>query len=356
MYQRLEEDIYEGKDISDKYIIDPSLGRNPEPKTLIEEDFFEGPGSGPSGVPSRTKYPETYKTGKDKYDKLVLAAMERFEPDPLTTYIETPTPIPVSELLDHYKKESANTMPTKTEKENWTIIDAVIATSKRVLLHGLPGTGKTYAAARQNLKGNDQKVYQITMTEETPAAEIRGHFLPKGDEMVWMDGPAVRAWKEGARLVINEIDRASADSLSLLYAILDDPEFAEFTLPTGEIVRPKKGFHTVATMNGEPGELPLPLQDRFPVTIEVIALNPEALKALPQDLQQVAKESAFTKDENRRLSIRMWMEFATLRVKLAKSHGSVKGPVLAAKAVFGKRWEEAIRAIELNDIDAEIGE
>ena len=101
-------------------------------------------------------------------------------------------------------------MPTKTETENWVIIDAVIATSKRVLLHGLPGTGKTYAAARQNLGDDNQKVYQITMTEETPAAEIRGHFLPKGDEMVWMDGPAVLAWKEGARLVINEIDRASA--------------------------------------------------------------------------------------------------------------------------------------------------
>ncbi len=248
-------------------------------------------------------------------------------------------------------ERSKPTMSVKTEKENWVIIDAVIATSKRVLLHGLPGTGKTYAAARANLNDDNQKVYQITMTEETPAAEIRGHFLPKGEEMVWMDGPAVLAWKEGARLVINEIDRASADSLSLLYAILDDPEFAEFTLPTGEIVRPKKGFHTVATMNGEPQDLPLPLQDRFPVTIEVISLNPEAILALPEDLQKVAKDSAFVKDDNRRLSIRMWMEYATLRVKLAKSHGKATGPKLAAKAVFGNRWQEAIRAIELNNVE-----
>ncbi len=290
-----------------------------------------------------------------EYYEYVDSVDKNFTAKVTERYLSSPTFIaPPDTPAYHIKsmKEDTTTMPTKTTKsENWVIIDAVIATSKRVLLHGLPGTGKTYAAARQNLKGNDQKVYQITMTEETPAAEIRGHFLPKGEEMVWMDGPAVRAWKEGARLVINEIDRASADSLSLLYAILDDPEFAEFTLPTGEIVRPKEGFHTVATMNGEPEDLPLPLQDRFPVTIEVIAVNPDALKALPNDLQQVAKDSAFTKDENRRLSIRMWMEYATLRVKLATSHGKVKGPELAAKAVFGTRWKEAIRAIEINETE-----
>ncbi len=237
------------------------------------------------------------------------------------------------------------------DHENWSIIDAVIATSRRVLLNGLPGTGKTYAAARRNVK-EDQAVYQITMTEETPAAEIRGHFLPKGDEMVWMDGPAIRAWREGARLVINEIDRASADSLSLMYAILDDPEFAELTLPTGETVRPAKGFHVVATMNGEPYDLPLALRDRFPVTIEVTDVNPEAIAALPTDLQVPARESALVSDEDRRLSIRLWMEFGSLRSKLNRKFSSKeKGTVMAAKAIFGPRWSEALRAIKFNEYD-----
>lgn len=237
------------------------------------------------------------------------------------------------------------------QHENWSIIDAVIATSRRVLLFGLPGTGKTYAAARRNIE-EDQPVYQITMTEETPAAEIRGHFLPKGDEMVWMDGPAIRAWREGARLVINEIDRASADSLSLMYAILDDPEFAELTLPTGEVVTPKKGFHVVATMNGEPYDLPLALQDRFPVTIEVMDVNPEAIAALPKDLQVPAKETALAANEDRRLSIRMWMEFGSLRSKLNRRYSSKsKGTTVAAKAIFGSRWKEALRAIDFNEYE-----
>lgn len=235
--------------------------------------------------------------------------------------------------------------------ENWSIIDAVVAISRRVLLHGLPGTGKTYAAARRNVP-DDTPVYQITMTEETPAAEIRGHFLPKGDEMVWMDGPAIRAWREGARLVINEIDRASADSLSLMYAILDDPEFAELTLPTGEVVRPSEGFHVVATMNGQPSDLPPALADRFPVTIEVTDVNPEAIEALPKDLQVAARETALIKDDARRLSVRMWMEFASLRPKLnQRLRSKEQGTVMAAKAVFGERYNEALRAIKFNEYE-----
>jgi hypothetical protein len=234
-------------------------------------------------------------------------------------------------------------------KENWSIIDAVIATSRRVLLYGLPGTGKTYAAARRNVK-EGQRVYQVTMTPETPAAEIRGHYLPKGDEMVWADGPGIRAWREGARLVINEMDRASDDIMSLMYAILDDPEFAELTLPTGEVVRPAEGFHVVATMNGQPYELPLALQDRFPVTIEVINVNPEAIEALPEDLRVPARESALVANEDRRLSIRMWMEFASLRPKLnSKYRSKDKGTKVAAKAIFGERWEEALRAVKFNE-------
>lgn len=232
--------------------------------------------------------------------------------------------------------------------ENWEIIKAVIATSRRVLLYGLPGTGKTFIAARYEVE--DTIVYQQTLTEESPMAELRGHFLPKGSEMVWMDGPGIRAWREGARLVINEIDHASGDVLSFLLALLDDPEFAEFTLPTGELVRPAEGFHVVATMNGQPYDLPLPLQDRFPVTIEILDVNPEAIEALPEDLRVPAQTGALVVDQDRRLSVRMWTEFASLRLKLAAlADDEAQGYEMAAKAIFGDRWKEALRAIKFNE-------
>jgi MoxR-like ATPase len=235
-----------------------------------------------------------------------------------------------------------------TTHDCWAVTDAVMGVSQRILLYGPPGTGKTYAAQRRALT-EDQTVYSITMTEETPMAEIRGHFVQKEGSFVWMDGPAVRSWKEGARLVINEIDRAGDDVLSFLYAIMDDPGFASVTLPTGETISPVDGFQLVATMNGEPDDLPDALQDRLPVSIEIGDLNPEALQRLPEDLQEPAKNTTLLNNDARRLSIRAWLEFAALRDKLGVKLGDEEGLEMAAQAVFGDRGHDAVLALQVAD-------
>ena len=237
-------------------------------------------------------------------------------------------------------------MSTNTQAHRvWNLIEQVLTASRRTLLFGPPGTGKTFVASKYGLI-EDQKVYQVTVTEETPAAELRGHFVPKGDQFIWMDGPGLRAWREGSRFVINEIDRAAADTMSFLNVLLDDPEFAELTLPTGEIVRPHPDFQVVATMNGEPEDLEPSLRDRFPVTIEVTAPNPEAIKALPEDLQEAAKNGALISDPSRKLSIRAWLEFNNLRLAFSDSDKpTATSTKTAAKAVFGDRATEVLRAL-----------
>lgn len=221
---------------------------------------------------------------------------------------------------------------------SWSIVGGVIAHSRTTLLYGPPGTGKSHAAHQADVGG--RKLYSITLTQDTPAAELRGHYVPNGDRFVWQDGPAISAWREGARLVINEIDHAGGDCLSFLLALLDNPATAMLTLPTGETVRPADGFQCVATMNGQPDEsLPPALRDRFPVCIQIEEAHPDAIASLPADLQAAARGTVAASGD-RRITLRAWLAFAGLRERV--------GLDTAAVAVFGKdRAPDVINSLKI---------
>jgi MoxR-like ATPase len=220
----------------------------------------------------------------------------------------------------------------------WEILGAIMPLSRRTLLYGPPGTGKTSAGVKIGLK-DGQKVFVVTLTDETPMTELRGHYVMVDGAFVWQDGIAIMAWREGARLVLNELDHAGGDVQSFLHVVLDDPELASLTLPTGEVVRPKAGFQVVATMNGNPEDLPFALRDRFPVALEINEVHPEAIGRLPADLQRAAKNTALSPDPERKISVRLWFEFSSLREKL-------KDENMAAKACFGPKAAEVMKVLE----------
>lgn len=229
-------------------------------------------------------------------------------------------------------------MPKKTTLPIWDLVASVIRNSRSTLLYGPPGTGKSHAAHTADRDG--RPLFTITMTPDTPAAELRGHYVPAGGEFRWQDGPAIRAWREGGRLVINEIDHSGGDALSFLLACLDSPQTACLTLPTGELVKPADGFQVVATMNGDPDEdLPAPLRDRFPVAIEIKEAHPAGIALLPRDLQAAAKGSVVTSDPARRLTLRAWLAFASLRASI--------GAEAAAQAVFRSRAGDVLDALRI---------
>lgn len=217
----------------------------------------------------------------------------------------------------------------------WQIAEAALSQRPRVLLYGNPGTGKTFAATTFGVK-TGQDVYSITVTPETPAAELRGMYIPKGDRFEWVDGPAVQAWRTGGRLVLNEIDRAGGDLMSLLLAICDDPQFARLTLPTGETVRPAAGFSVVATMNAVPDDLDFALLDRFTICVHIDQIANGALETLPADLRSVAMKTSPVQNNDRRISFRAWHEYAALRALL--------GGDLALLAVFGPRAQDVLNS------------
>jgi MoxR-like ATPase len=253
-------------------------------------------------------------------------------------------------------------------EEQWTLVEKILPVSSRILLYGPSGTGKTWASVRKGLElaeeaiskveeniekvtGDKKKkkktVFIITVTEDMSMAEIRGHYVPKGNKFMWHDGVAIKAWKEGARLVINEIDKASGDVSIFLHAVLDDPHWASLTLPTGDTVKPAKGFQCIATMNGVPDDLEEALLDRFPVRMEILMPNPEAIEALPADLREVAKNT-INEDGDRKISIRAWTEYAYLRGVLTEEEALI--------SVFRERADDIGDALKLRDTRSEGGD
>ncbi len=240
------------------------------------------------------------------------------------------------------KKQSKKTV-NALRRNKFDVVASVLGVSRRALLYGPPGTGKTHAAVRAGLV-DGQKVYAVTLTDETPMTELRGHYVVVDGQFKWMDGIAIKAWREGARLVLNEIDHAGGDVQSFLHVVLDDPTLAQLTLPTGDVVRPEAGFQVVATMNGVPQDLPFALRDRFPVTIHINEVHKDALALLPKDLQRAAEATTLVSDHNARVSIRVWQEFALLRVE--------RGVEVAAVACFGDRAQDVIDGLAIGNPNA----
>lgn len=224
----------------------------------------------------------------------------------------------------------------------WEQIEAVLRGARLTLLYGPPGTGKTTAAvnAARALKVS---AWNLTCTDEQAAAEMRGHFIPKGGEFVWMDGPALSAYREGGVLILNEIDHASSDVLDFLHNLMDDSGVSRITLPTGETVFPHDTFRIVCTTNVSPGEIrnrSNAVADRLRNSIYVGTVHPDAILALPEDIRKAAENSATTDQHpDRPATLRAWAAYATLRDSV--------GAEVAAVAVFGDRAVEMTDALTL---------
>ncbi len=225
------------------------------------------------------------------------------------------------------------------KSQQWDDVEAYLdsGVGGHILVFGPPGTGKSYTGKNYALPTNG--VVSVTLTPETPAAMLMGFYVVgAGGEFDYRDGYGIRAWRQGCRLVADEIGEVMGDAETYLNALLDDKPTAGETLITGEHVVPADGFNCYATTNVDPKMMSKALVDRFNV-VRITDPHPAGIMTLPEDLREYAWHAGTSADVERRISLRAFGRYAAIRDKVPTDQ--------ALRLSFGERAEEIRDAMDV---------
>lgn len=128
-------------------------------------------------------------------------------------------------------------------------------TAEPLYLSGPAGCGKT-SGVMQFLARVNAPAVTLTCRRRMDKYELIGTYMPQGDgKLVWVDGPALIAWRTGAVLVINEMTSAPADVWVACNDLLEGD--AIVVDRTGEVVSRHPNTRVIFTDNrplGDGGE------------------------------------------------------------------------------------------------------
>jgi hypothetical protein len=274
-----------------------------------------------------------------------LSPAESFVPAELLPAPPAPdTPFPlVSAARIKEIETTIATITTKKVKGNapwYDLLETITAKFEteliRLLIIGPPGTGKSKTSIVLT-----NTPYRVTMTEGMGVEDLIGMYQLIKGETVWVDGPVIRAMKEGKRILIDEIDHHPTEVGSLLYAFLDDAP--ELMLPTGERVIAAKGYGVLATTNSNVTSLPEAVLDRFEGILPAITPHPDALKQFEDASMRSAVENHFS---HLPADPWNWSGKPTLRrMRAFQRLMPVVGDINAARLAFGTAGTEILSAL-----------
>ena len=110
---------------------------------------------------------------------------------------------------------------------------------------GLSGNGKTLMI-EQTCAQLKRELFRVNITIETDEDDLMGGHTLQNGNIIFREGPVIKAMRKGAVLLLDEVDLGS-NKLMCLQSVLEGKGY--FIKKTGEWVSPKEGFTVLATAN-----------------------------------------------------------------------------------------------------------
>jgi MoxR-like ATPase len=158
------------------------------------------------------------------------------------------------------------------------------------MYHGPTGTGKNtvWRLAMGEVFGDDFSLrtyrYFVQGSGGLEDIDFIGGYKKIGDRIEWIDGPLVRAMRDGKRFKIDEMNRLPARMLNVILDAMENSQIA-LTAKDGEIVNAAPGFAIDAMANiGDEyvgtERIDPSVMNRFTIKIEFDFLEPAEEKRL----------------------------------------------------------------------------
>ncbi|KAH8552550.1 P-loop containing nucleoside triphosphate hydrolase protein [Umbelopsis sp. PMI_123] len=189
---------------------------------------------------------ENSYSGKDDGSILYESDLSAFTIDLCGVILPKPHS-PVNNQLDEAKKVDPLVL-TETTAKNLHTIGLALSIGAPVILEGVTGAGKTALVEEVARKvGRLQELVKIHLGDQTDSKVLLGTYIATSTpgSFKWQPGVLTTAVREGRWVLIEDIDLAPSEVISMLLPLLETRHL--FIPSRGEKLKAKEGFQLFAT-------------------------------------------------------------------------------------------------------------